>query len=974
MKKLLLILFLILCKPVLAGDLFHPGTDFTYDGAFKFSVAGSSNANGAMTYWPNGNGGTGSLIILDGVNVFEITIPVAKKDTYSNLNSASLVQAKTDITAYQGIAADCTGLDTPYGCCTGSGTGCAESLTAPRISGIDYLPQQTGMGEDKLIYSLVNLYSPVTTESLIGWSNLDFTSGLNAAGNWRLSDPPPEAYGNYIFHIDQDWADANLDGKSIGVGRMRWYSIGSSYGPSVMVFAPWSECGGDPVDCEANPPADQTIMDNDRILYWDALSTSLDKSKILNDLGRREAWNFSDAKWMKYGTKQALVFAATRSGRTLVKNDEYYGPPSIDGQGSKGYQGEAYWGELVFFDPDDLIAPPNGNLYEIQPYVRFPTVAWEFNPYTPPITSSADYQSPAITAIAFDNIHGKLYISERNAYSPISKLGVVHVFSVSSGASTADTTSPTDPSNFTLSSTSKTTTTMQWDASSDEKGDVVYNISINGHSYFVVDGVSITHPNIEYYIAPVTYGVTAWDKELNKSNEVFISVGVDEGGNEPLAMYIPGEYSASTQNFFNNIVPSVIPNVAYSFTPILKSNDTAQTWSLLSGTLPSGLSLDEDTGEISGTTSVTGMVDLALQVTNDNDGSIYVREAQLSVTTTDCDRDNDGYQSDAGGCTGQETLANDFNGNLVPGNPAYSETPTGVVLEGSVLTWEMSSASDFSAYTVYSGTESETYTNETFVGYSNSLDLAGSSDHYFVVVALDHKGLESLPSSEINYLDGDTTDPEVQSVSTNTTGLALTVTLSESCTGNAGFTITPSGGAATLTYASGAGASRVYTISRAIAFGETITWTYTPGDVVDAASNAMEGDTGSVTNTVIEQDTTGPEVQSVSINSAGTQATVALTESCTGNTGFTITTGYGTVTLTYVSGTGASRVYDLSRIVFNTATEGVISWTYTPGNVADTASNAMAGDTGTVTNGSTQEPPVTPGSTVLKSGQCKGCQ
>ena len=121
-------------------------------------------------------------------------------------------------------------------------------------------------------------------------------------------------------------------------------------------------------------------------------------------------------------------------------------------------------------------------------------------------------------------------------------------------------------------------------------------------------------------------------------------------------------------------------------------------------------------------------------------------------------------------------------------------------------------------------------------------------------------------------------------------------------------------------------------------------------------------------------DTTVPEVQSFSINTAGTQATVALSESCTGNTGFTMTSGYEAVTLTYASGTGASRVYDLSRTVYNTTTEGAISWTYTPGDVADTASNAMVSDTGTVTNGSTQDTPVTAASVILRGGRCAGCR
>lgn len=112
----------------------------------------------------------------------------------------------------------------------------------------------------------------------------------------------------------------------------------------------------------------------------------------------------------------------------------------------------------------------------------------------------------------------------------------------------------------------------------------------------------------------------------------------------------------------------------------------------------------------------------------------------------------------------------------------------------------------------------------------------------------------SIPNIYVYEVTGspaeDTIAPEVQSASIDTTGFQLTITLTESCTGSAGFALTPSGGAATLTYASGPGTSRVYTISREIQYGETITWTYTPGDIADTASNAMLADTGSVTNNV----------------------------------------------------------------------------------------------------------------------------
>jgi hypothetical protein len=83
----------------------------------------------------------------------------------------------------------------------------------------------------------------------------------------------------------------------------------------------------------------------------------------------------------------------------------------------------------------------------------------------------------------------------------------------------------------------------------------------------------------------------------------------------------------------------------------------------------------------------------------------------------------------------------------------------------------------------------------------------------------------------------DTDPPAVMSVTVSTSGTTLAVNYNEpvsgGTSGNGGFTITPSGGAATLTYASGSNSSTLYyTISRAIQYYETLTIAYTkPGSV-----------------------------------------------------------------------------------------------------------------------------------------------
>ena len=93
----------------------------------------------------------------------------------------------------------------------------------------------------------------------------------------------------------------------------------------------------------------------------------------------------------------------------------------------------------------------------------------------------------------------------------------------------------------------------------------------------------------------------------------------------------------------------------------------------------------------------------------------------------------------------------------------------------------------------------------------------------------------------------DTTAPTITSMSVGTNGTTLAVNMSEvvqgGTTGNGGFTVSPSGGAATVTYVSGSGSPTLYyTLSRSIAYGETITAAYTK------PASAYVEDTSSATN------------------------------------------------------------------------------------------------------------------------------
>lgn len=90
------------------------------------------------------------------------------------------------------------------------------------------------------------------------------------------------------------------------------------------------------------------------------------------------------------------------------------------------------------------------------------------------------------------------------------------------------------------------------------------------------------------------------------------------------------------------------------------------------------------------------------------------------------------------------------------------------------------------------------------------------------------------------------TFPTLVSATVDSVGTTLTLVWSESCTtgagGNGGVTVTPSGGAATATYSSGSGSDTyVYTLSRSIVSGETITVSYVqPGDGIESTAAQID--------------------------------------------------------------------------------------------------------------------------------------
>lgn len=220
---------------------------------------------------------------------------------------------------------------------------------------------------------------------------------------------------------------------------------------------------------------------------------------------------------------------------------------------------------------------------------------------------------------------------------------------------------------------------------------------------------------------------------------------------------------------------------------------------------------------------------------------------------------------------------------------------------------------------------------------------------------------------------GDSVAPTVTARTIDAAGTSLTLTFSEAVTGSTGFSLTASGGAVTPSYASGSGTSSyTFTLSRTIAQGETVTLSYTPGNVADGAGNAL----ASITNAAVTNSSTQTPItlSSAVIGTSGTSLTLtfgaAVTGFSSGAEGFALTglTG-GATTLTYASGNGTTTVVmTISRTVAQSETNGALA--YTAGDItAVTGGVALANFSGTsVTNNSTQTPITLSSATIQTNG------
>ena len=113
---------------------------------------------------------------------------------------------------------------------------------------------------------------------------------------------------------------------------------------------------------------------------------------------------------------------------------------------------------------------------------------------------------------------------------------------------------------------------------------------------------------------------------LNFTVRVTDSQGTPDTDDQALSIYIPADLVVTTSS-----LPGGQTGVAYSQTLAATGGTTPYSWSVISGSLPAGLSLGSSTGTISGTPTATGTSNFTVRVTDSQSPADTATKA-LSIT------------------------------------------------------------------------------------------------------------------------------------------------------------------------------------------------------------------------------------------------------------------------------------------------------------------------------------------------------
>ena len=444
--------------------------DLTYQGAFLVPTTTffetwcdylSTYRGCALSYRASGDGGNGTLLASFGTAMAELRLSnITPRMT--TLQTATVLNSSAAMTS--------GGLS---GVSTNDSTGGIKLVTA-----------RGNQTTDKLYFGAYEYYNVnVRDYNSLGIANLNF-SAPGAQGLWH---PGPYVvgsnewsiapkHGEYVFSVPQAWADVNLGGRSVFVGRTRESAgAGGAAGPVLTAIAP--------LNTTSLPPAPSALaatplMTFDTNVAVPNSGTGWQKWRMGGD----PDWDYysvmdrvKDGEFVEAGNKRAVVLVM-RHGTFNNQNPctdanggfGYNGgfcvnpagttPPWCYGSGysvcslagpasdGSGFHAGPYKGRLVFIDPDDLAAVYAGS--------KQPDAVDGYAVYD----LMSDWGAPSGTVedrnggnepcgIAYNSTTGKMYVCQSNGNDPNGHPNpawpVIHVYQVS-GLS-ADTTPPTAP-------------------------------------------------------------------------------------------------------------------------------------------------------------------------------------------------------------------------------------------------------------------------------------------------------------------------------------------------------------------------------------------------------------------------------------------------------------------------------------------------------------------------------------------------
>jgi hypothetical protein len=243
------------------------------------------------------------------------------------------------------------------------------------------------------------------------------------------------------------------------------------------------------------------------------------------------------------------------------------------------------------------------------------------------------------------------------------------------------------------------------------------------------------------------------------------------------------------------------------------------------------------------------------------------------------------------------------------------------------------------------GTESHSFSLSRVIGSHEVVTLAYDSA---TGNAVDDDGLEVADFSGLavtNNSTVDTTAPEVTAFAIGTNGTAVTITYDKNVLGQTGFTLTATGGAVTISAASGNGTtSHVFTASRTIGSHETVTAAYdsATGNALNEYGTELEDFSGLAVTNGSTQDTLAPTLVAAQIIDSGDTLQLVFSENVTGQTGFSLTASGGAVTLSAPSGdTTETHTFALSRTIADNETV-TLDYDSGTGTSQDDAGNVLA--------------------------------